>query len=369
MDLSKIGKFIYKLRTEKGLSQASLAEMIPITRQAVSRWELGKSLPDSQTLVILSKIFNVSINEILAGERNNEQSKKNVTLNLVDEINAKKKKIKMISVISIITVLSILFLFLCYYFINSYNSIKVYKIRGENNNFYTYNGIMISTKQKTYIRIGELVSENEKSEIEKLKLYFIDKNKEEQVLYEDSKTDILITSDNGYLEKLTKEELDYLINNLYLEINYSDKTDKIKLDLEKDFANIIHFNKKYKLESESDSNNSSNPLIYDIIKDKMKEKGIKENNSYKFLIKDNDILVRIELINQQLLVDVEKDNCKELWRGYFYNDFSITYEKNNNTGENIRESFIISNENELESKKQIIYQNFIKYINTYLLNS
>ena len=119
MDLSKIGKFIYKLRTEKGLSQASLAEMIPITRQAVSRWELGKSLPDSQTLVILSKIFNVSINEILAGERNNEQSKKNVTLNLVDEINAKKKKIKMISVISIITVLSILFLFLCYYFINS----------------------------------------------------------------------------------------------------------------------------------------------------------------------------------------------------------------------------------------------------------
>lgn len=368
MDLSKIGKFIYKLRTEKGLSQASLAEMIPITRQAVSRWELGKSLPDSQTLVILSKIFNVSINEILAGERNNEQSKKNVTLNLVDEINAKKKKIKMISVISIITVISILFLFLCYYFINSYNSIKVYKIRGENNNFYTYNGIMISTKQKTYIRVGELVSENEKSDIEKLKLYFIDKNKEEQVLYEDSKTDILITSDNGYLEKLTKEELDYLINNLYLEIYYSDKTDKIKLDLEKDFANSFHFNKKYKLESESDSNDSSNLLIYDIIKDKMKEKGTETKDGLIFITNDEDKVIKIELINNQLLLEIKSSTNRISWRGYFNNNFSVRYEEGKDT-QIKRTTFIATNYKSLSKENKIIYDNFIKNINKYLLNS
>lgn len=41
MDPQKIGKFIYKLRTEKGLSQYKLAEMIPISRQAISKWERG----------------------------------------------------------------------------------------------------------------------------------------------------------------------------------------------------------------------------------------------------------------------------------------------------------------------------------------
>ena len=41
MDLNKIGRFIFNLRKEKGLSQNGLADLIPVTRQAVSTWELG----------------------------------------------------------------------------------------------------------------------------------------------------------------------------------------------------------------------------------------------------------------------------------------------------------------------------------------
>lgn len=41
MDMNKIGRFIFKLRKEKGLSQTGLAVLIPVTRQAVSSWELG----------------------------------------------------------------------------------------------------------------------------------------------------------------------------------------------------------------------------------------------------------------------------------------------------------------------------------------
>ena len=61
MDPEKIGKFIYTLRKEKNLSQYQLADLIPISRQAVSKWERGKTTPDSLTLIKLSEIFNVTI--------------------------------------------------------------------------------------------------------------------------------------------------------------------------------------------------------------------------------------------------------------------------------------------------------------------
>lgn len=56
---------ILKLRTEKGLSQDELAEKVYVTRQAVSRWENGETTPNTETLKLLSKLFNVSINTLL----------------------------------------------------------------------------------------------------------------------------------------------------------------------------------------------------------------------------------------------------------------------------------------------------------------
>lgn len=60
---------IWKLRTEKGLSQDELAEKIYVTRQAVSRWENGETIPNTETLKLLSKLFNVSINTLLGSPR------------------------------------------------------------------------------------------------------------------------------------------------------------------------------------------------------------------------------------------------------------------------------------------------------------
>ena len=56
---------LYNLRTKKGLSQEELAEKLLITRQAVSRWENGDTLPNIETLKILSEFYDVSINTIL----------------------------------------------------------------------------------------------------------------------------------------------------------------------------------------------------------------------------------------------------------------------------------------------------------------
>ena len=61
---------ILELRTKKGLSQEELAEKIFVTRQAVSRWENGETIPNTETLKLLSKEFDVSINTLLGSPRN-----------------------------------------------------------------------------------------------------------------------------------------------------------------------------------------------------------------------------------------------------------------------------------------------------------
>ena len=60
---------LYELRTKNGLSQDDLAEKVFVTRQAVSRWENGETVPNTETLKLLSGIFNVSINTLLGSPR------------------------------------------------------------------------------------------------------------------------------------------------------------------------------------------------------------------------------------------------------------------------------------------------------------
>ena len=57
------------LRKERGLSQEELAEKIFVTRQAVSRWETGETLPTPETLQLLSALYDVSINTLLGSPR------------------------------------------------------------------------------------------------------------------------------------------------------------------------------------------------------------------------------------------------------------------------------------------------------------
>ena len=60
---------ILELRTKKGISQEELAEKVFVTRQAVSRWETGETVPNIETLKLLSKLFDVSINTLLGSPR------------------------------------------------------------------------------------------------------------------------------------------------------------------------------------------------------------------------------------------------------------------------------------------------------------
>ena len=69
MDQIKIGKFIAACRKEQGMTQAALAEKLGISDRAVSKWETGKSMPDSGIMLELCELLGINVNELLSGER------------------------------------------------------------------------------------------------------------------------------------------------------------------------------------------------------------------------------------------------------------------------------------------------------------
>ena len=68
MDQVKIGKFIAECRKKTNLTQMQLAEKLNITDRAISKWETGKSLPDSSIMLDLCDVLSISVNDLLCGE-------------------------------------------------------------------------------------------------------------------------------------------------------------------------------------------------------------------------------------------------------------------------------------------------------------
>ena len=234
LDNIKIGKYIREQRNKLGLSQQDLCEKVHVTRQAVSNWENGKTLPDSDVLLSLSNIFKVTINDILCAE-----SMEQTVLELVDENNKKTSKMHRILwfYTSIIGVL--LMIILMIYFISNYNSIKVYKVSSISDHFRIVDGIIISTSSNTYFKLGRVeLKNNEQVSIQKVKMYY-QKGKEKEVIFENNVEDRLYVDREGYQELYRKKFNEYK-DHLYLEISYNNQeTEIIKLDLKEDFSNDI----------------------------------------------------------------------------------------------------------------------------------
>lgn len=72
MDQMKIGNFLKELRKEKGITQAQLAETLNVSARTVSRWETGSNMPDISILVDIADYYDISIPEIINGERKSE---------------------------------------------------------------------------------------------------------------------------------------------------------------------------------------------------------------------------------------------------------------------------------------------------------
>ena len=95
MDQIKIGKFIATLRKEQNMTQAELAMKLGVTDRAISKWENGRGLPDLSLVISLSEALDVSINELLSGERiEREHYQEKLEENIVQTIEYSNNKVK-----------------------------------------------------------------------------------------------------------------------------------------------------------------------------------------------------------------------------------------------------------------------------------
>jgi len=118
MNQIKIGRFIADCRKKVNLTQMQLAEKLGITDRAVSKWETGKSLPDSSVMLELCDILKISVNELLSGEKismeNSNQKNEQLLLDMAKETEQKNKVIwtsmwviMIVSMVALFTGLSI----------------------------------------------------------------------------------------------------------------------------------------------------------------------------------------------------------------------------------------------------------------------
>ena len=155
MNQEKIGKFIAKLRKQKKLTQEQLAEKLGITKNAVSKWERGLGLMDLSLLKPLSHILEVSVTEILNGERFTKEeidSKSEETL--IDTLDYSAKEIKkvkknkfiIILLTIVITILSIVILDTIQVIVFKNSPIISWRIEDANDSdSYVDKGILIDT--------------------------------------------------------------------------------------------------------------------------------------------------------------------------------------------------------------------------------
>jgi len=96
VDQKKIGSFLKELRKEKGITQEQFAEVLSVSGRTVSRWETGSNMPDISLLINIAEYFNVSIPEIINGERKSEnmnEEVREVAETLSDYANTEKETI------------------------------------------------------------------------------------------------------------------------------------------------------------------------------------------------------------------------------------------------------------------------------------
>ena len=125
MDQIKIGKFIAECRKKNNLTQMQLAEKLNITDRAISKWENGKSMPDSSIMLELCSELNINVNDLLCGEKISKDAyNKQLEQNIIDMIKQKEASDKRLLTMEIVMGVLISIVFFALIFIASFAEIK-----------------------------------------------------------------------------------------------------------------------------------------------------------------------------------------------------------------------------------------------------
>lgn len=263
MDQIKIGKFIADTRAAKKITQEELAKEIGVTDKAISKWENGRCLPDVSLFKPLCKALDISVNELLNGEKDTNEDG---YINYIKETN-KKNKLKQIITILVSTTILVLLL-LSIYFLNNYGKTTTYKLYGTSENFTYSNGLLTVSNEKYILSTGIVEYANET--LEDAKILSIQMKYNNSIITSGnlSKGNTILVEDVGYNEIFSKEKIDNL-DNWVIEITYF-ANDEI-------YEEIIKIEKEELLKTDKFLSFKSIPIGREEFQEQEKE-SIKEND-------------------------------------------------------------------------------------------
>lgn len=154
----EIAAQIRKHRQQAGLSQEQLAQNIYVTRQTVSNWETGKSYPDIHSLLLLSRLFDVTVDQLIKGDI--ETMKQEISQEAVDSFNRESRIFAAMCIVSAVTFIPaaalglsrnqwwVLGLWVCLCGLTMYEAFRVEKLK-KNHNLHTYREIVAYSEGRT----------------------------------------------------------------------------------------------------------------------------------------------------------------------------------------------------------------------------
>ena len=208
---------IYNIRKERNITQKELADLIGVSDRTISKWENGSTVPDLETIKKLCNELGISPDSIVKSEKNYKDRLQDFKRMVGKFLNYILKNIFLIGFI-------VVFILLLAYFINNYNTIRIYNLTYESKNITFKDGYFFKTKVLNIITINNIKLEkiNYEPTSTKIELYTY-LNGDKHVIYEsNSLNNIYIEESKSYSDLLTIDVIENIKNNLYIKIYTTD---------------------------------------------------------------------------------------------------------------------------------------------------
>lgn len=235
MEENNFSTFIKELRMEKGLSQEELAKALYVHRTTVNKWENDNVIPLNDKLLLIADYFDISVDELLNGKRSDINTASSTRNNTIVELIKSKTKSQKLLIYSVLVTLILILGFLTYYFISNYNSVKLYRVYGANENIRTRDGLLFFSKDKVYFRPGNFYDNNDNIvDVDLIRLYYFDASGDEVILLTGASKNLIIENEKSretFVDRIYKNE------KFYMDACYKNSCQKMELSYFNDFSN------------------------------------------------------------------------------------------------------------------------------------
>lgn len=337
---------IYRIRQERKLTQKEIGDIIGVSDRTISKWENGTTVPDLCQIRNICKKLEISPSLLIKSEKKLRDNITNLRRGIGKILNYILHNIFLITFI-------LVFILLLLYFINNYNSIKIYDLKYNSENISFENGYLFKTKVTNILIINDIkINKIKYNPIDtKVKLYTL-VNGDKKIIYtSENLNNIYIEENKSGADLLSKDVIESIKQNLYLLIETKDENNN-----EYNYECQITFKEKY----------NNNKLLY---------KSYIKNNSVDTLGFPFDNLIESKEINNKSTKVMSKNNNnanKLASLGYEYdkeNDVYFNVDKNNKIEYQVQTEKLVVEKKEKNNSKNIIYYKNTKLINLTISNN